>query len=141
LCENAISMPIKDVYGMVKMDPEAFVREMFEADSTIRYVGIVSTEYKILASKQREGVASLVPEEARRNFVSIVPQIIIEAVEKMSPFLGQVVGVTAHYRKALMVFYRIENLIVVISFLPDQVTPFYDKITETFKRISAKHLA
>jgi hypothetical protein len=47
-------MPIKDVHGMVKMDPEAFVREMLEADSTIRYVGIVSTEYKILASKQRE---------------------------------------------------------------------------------------
>jgi hypothetical protein len=59
----------------------------------------------------------------------------------MCPFLGQVGGVTAHYRKALMVFYRIENLIVVISFLPDQVTPFYDKITEAFKRISVKHLA
>jgi hypothetical protein len=60
---------LSKMYGLVKMDSEAFVREMSEADSTIRYVGIASTEYKILASKQREGVTSLVSEEASRNFV------------------------------------------------------------------------
>lgn len=122
------------------MDAKAFVREMFEADSTIRYVAIVREDYHIVASEQRENVPSLVPDETKLNFISIVPQIIWESIEKLSPFLGQVGGITAHYERALVVFYRIEDLIVVISFQPNQETTFYNRITETFRKASAKYL-
>lgn len=122
------------------MDIEVFVREMLKSEPTIRYVGIVDTEYHVLASKQREGIVSYTSDETSRNFVSIVPQIIVEAVEKLSPFLGQVTGVTAHYQKALVVFYRIGNLIVIISFQPEQETPFYDRITGVFRKLSGQYL-
>jgi hypothetical protein len=122
------------------MNAEAFVQEMFKVDPTIRYIAVVSTEYRILVSKQREGVPSLTSEEITRNFVSIVPQIIVEAVDKLSPFLGEVGGITAHYQKALVVFYRIKSLIVVVSFEPELRTPFYDRITETFRKLSAQYL-
>lgn len=82
----------------------------------------------------------MVPDEARLNFVSIIPQIILEAVEKLVPFLGQVGGVTAHYERALIVFYRIEDLIVIISLQPNQETTFYNRITEAFRKASAKYL-
>lgn len=87
----------------------------------------------VFSSKQREEVPSLTPDEITRNFVSIVPQIIVEAVEKLSPFLGEVGGITAHYQKALVVFYTINNLIVIISFQPEVATPFFNRITDALQ--------
>jgi hypothetical protein len=113
---------------------------MFNVDPTIRYIAIVDSEYRILASKQREGVPSLTSDEITRNFTSIVPQIIVEAVEKLSPFLGEVGGITAHYKKALVVFYTINNLIVVISFQPEVATPFFNRITDAFRKIGSQYL-
>jgi hypothetical protein len=74
------------------------------------------------------------------NFMSIVPEIILESVEKMVPFLGGLSGVTAHYQKALLIFYRFNNFVVAISFQPNVETPFYDRITEAFKKSSAQYL-
>jgi hypothetical protein len=122
------------------LNTEAFIQELFRSDSTIRYVAIVDTEYNVLASKQREGLKSFTSEETTRNFVSIVPQIIVEAVDKLSPFLGKVAGITAHYQNALVVFYTFGNLIVIISFQPEQETPFYDRITGTFRKLSEQYL-
>jgi len=122
------------------MDPGAFVQEMFKVDPSIRYIAIVDNEYHIVVSKQREGVPSFTSEETSRNFVSIIPQIILESVQKLSHFLGEVSGVTAHYKKALLIF-PFNNLIVVISFEAGVETPFYDRITEAVKKVSAQHLA
>jgi hypothetical protein len=121
------------------MDAEKFAQEMLEADSAIRYVAVVRN-YRILASKQREGVPSLTSDEMQRNFVSIIPQIITESVNKLSPFLGDVEGATAHYAKALLVFYQFEDMIVSISFQPEVATPFYNRITEAFKKNGVKYL-
>ena len=114
---------------------------MFKADSRIRYIGIVDEQYRVLVSEQREGIPSLTSDETTRNFVSIVPQIIVESVEKLSPFLGQASGITAHYEKVLVLFYRFNNIIIVISFQPNVETPFYDRITDSFKKLSAQYLA
>ena len=122
------------------MDAEKFAQEMLQADSTIRYVAVVSNDYRILASKQREGVPPLTSDEMQRNFISIVPQIITESVNKLASFLGKVEGITAHYAKVLLVFYQFENMIVLISFQPEVATPFYNRITEVFKKNSAKYL-
>jgi hypothetical protein len=40
------------------LNTEAFAKELFELDTTIRYVAVVDDEYKVLVSKQREGVRS-----------------------------------------------------------------------------------
>jgi hypothetical protein len=119
---------------------KAFVQEVFKVDRAIRYVGIVDSDYHVLVSEQREGVSSYVPDEMQKNFVSIVPEIILESVEKLSPFLGEVSGVTAHYDKALVIFYRFLNLIVVLSFQAGVETPFYNRITEAFGKLSAQYL-
>jgi hypothetical protein len=74
------------------------------------------------------------------NFVSIIPKIIIESVDKLAPFLGKVGGVTAHYDKALLVLYRFESLIVIVTFESEVATPFYNRITDEFKKHSAQYL-
>jgi hypothetical protein len=122
------------------IDVETFIREMLQAESAVRYIAIVDTEYRVLASKQREGSPSYMREEETRDFASIVPEIIVEAVEKLTPFLGKVGGVTAHYEKALVIFYRFEQLIVLMSFEPKVNTPFYDEITETFRKLGTRYL-
>ena len=124
-----------------RMDTYGFIQEMFKAEPEIRYIAIVNTQYEVLASTQREGVPSFTSEETSRNFVSIVPQIIVDAVEKLAPFLGPVGGITAHYEKALVLFYRIGSLIVVISFEPQVETPFYDRLTQAFKKHAAQYLS
>jgi hypothetical protein len=123
------------------MNTESFVQEMFKAVRSIRYVAIIdSSNYRIIASKQREGIPSYAPDETVNNFMSLVPEIILEAVEKMGAFLGPLSGVTAHYQKALLIFYRFNNLLVALSFQPNVETPFYDRITEAFKKGSAQYL-
>ena len=122
------------------MNPETFVQEMFKVDRSIRYIAIVDNEYHVLVSTQREGVPSFTTDETARNFVSIIPQIIIDSVDKLSRFLGEISGVTAHYQKALVVFYPLDNLIVIISFHAGVETPFYDRIAEAVKKLSAQHL-
>ncbi len=122
------------------MNAVAFAREMLKADSSIRYVAVVTDDYRILASEQREGVPLLTSDEMQRNFVSIVPQIIFESVNKLAGFLGKVEGITAHYEKALLLFYKYGDLIVVISFQPEIATPFFNRITEAFEKHSAQYL-
>jgi len=122
------------------MDAEAFAREMLKTDSAIRYVAVVTNDYHVLVSKQRDGVLPLTSEDMQQNFISIVPQIIIESVDKLSAFLGKVGGVTAHYEKALLLFYRFANMIVIISFQPEVATPFYNRITQAFEKHSTQYL-
>lgn len=113
---------------------------MFKSEPQIRYIAIVDTNYRVITSKQRDGVPSFASDETIRNFMSIVPHIIIESVEKLAPFLGEVGGVTAHYANCLVIFYKVGDLIVVISFQPNVETPFYDRVTESFRQKSAKYL-
>ena len=122
------------------LNGESFIEEMFEIEPEIRYIAIVDTNYRVITSRQREGIPSFASDETVRNFVSIVPHIIIESVEKLAPFLGEVGGVTAHYANCLVIFYKVDNLIVVISFQPNAETPFYDRVTESLRQKSAKYL-
>ena len=126
---------------MIHMDARAFAREMLKSDPTIRFVAVVTNEYNVLAAEQREGIPRLTSEDMERNFVSIVPQIIVESVDKLTAFLGKVRGITAHYEKALLVFYKFANMVVVISFKPEVATPFYSRITEAFEKHSSQYLS
>jgi len=119
------------------LDPEKFVEEAFKRDSRIRYVGIVDSQFHIVMSKMREGVQSVTTEEEERNFVQIMPPIIVDAVEKLQPLLGKLDNVTVRYEKVLLVFFHIQNFTVVFSFNPDVSTPFISSLSETMRTISS----
>ena len=119
------------------MDPEKFVEEAFKRDTRIRYVGIIDNQFHIVLSKMREGVQSITTEEQERNFVQLMPPIIVDAVEKLQPLLGKLDNVTVRYQKVLMVFFRIQNFTVVLSFNPDVSTPFISSLSQTIQTISS----
>ena len=126
--------------GAIRMDAERFANEMLAADPMIRYVAVISYDYRILAARQRELVPALASDEVQNNYASIIPRIMAEAVGKLSPYLGKVTGITAHYEKALLVLYPLESAIVLVSFQPEVAAPFYNRITEKFKLLSSKFL-
>ena len=119
------------------MDPEKFVEEAFKKDSRICYVGIIDNQFHIVLSKMREGVQSITTEEQERNFVQLMPPIIVDAVEKLQPLLGKLDNVTVRYQKVLMVFFHIQNFTVVLSFNPDVSTPFISSLSQTIQTISS----
>lgn len=86
------------------MNAEALAQAMFMAEPAARCIAIADGEYNVLISTQREGVKSLVSEETSRNIVSIFAQIIVDAVQKLFPFLGRVGDITAHYEKVASIF-------------------------------------
>jgi hypothetical protein len=116
---------------------EKFAEEAFRRDSRIRYVGIIDDGFHILYSKNREGVKSIANEDQERNFVQLMPPIIVDAVEKLQPLLGRLDNVTVRYEKVLLVFFRFRNLTVVLSFNPDVSTPFISSLSDSMRTISS----
>ena len=122
------------------MNVQKFAEEAFKRDSRIRYVGIIDEGFHILYSKMREGIQSITTEEQERNFVQLMPPIIVDAVEKLQALFGKIDNVTVRYEKILLVFFRVSNLTVVLSFNPDVSTPFMSSLSESMRTISKLHL-
>lgn len=122
------------------MNVEKFAEEAFRKDNRIRYVGIVDNEFHILFSKMREAVQSLTTEEQERNFVQLMPPIIVDAVEKMQPLLGKFDTVTVRYEKVLLVFFRMNSLVVTLSFDPNVTTPFISSLSESIRKLGSLYL-
>ena len=119
---------------------EKFAEEAFEKDSRIRYVGVIGDGFHVLCSKMRKGVESIATAEEERNFVQIMPPIIVEAAAKLDPVLGKLDNVTVRYEKVLLVFFRCKNLTIVLSFNPNVSTPFISSLSETIIGICSRHL-
>jgi len=81
------------------LDAKKLAEEVLKKDSRIRYVAIVDRQFNVLVSQMREGVASLTPADSDRNFVQLMPPIILDAVEKLAPLLGSVESVTVRYER------------------------------------------
>ena len=123
------------------MNVQKFAEEAFKRDSRIRYVGIIDDGFHILYSKDREGIQSITTEDQERNFVQLMPPIIVDAVEKLQSLLGKLDNVTVRYEKMLLVFFRVRNLTVVLSFNPDVSTPFISSLSASMRTISTLYLA
>ena len=117
------------------MDIEKFIEDAFKADRRVRYVGIVDNQYHVLASKMRETVTPVSSDSTDRNFVQIMAPIIVEAIEKLQPFLGSLQAITARYEKVILVFYRMESYVVVFSFDTEAATPFMTRTIEAFLKL------
>ena len=121
------------------MNVEKFAAEAFRNEPKLRYVGIVDN-FHIVLSKMREGVQSLTTDQDERNFTQIMPPIIIDAVEKMQPMLGKLNSVTIRYENVLLVFFRMQGLVVVFSFDPDVSTPFINTLSDKMLMLGATYL-
>jgi len=84
----------------------------------------------------RNGIWSITTEEEERNFVQLMPPIIVDAVEKLQSILGKLDNVTVRYEKVLLVFFRVDENTVIFSFNPEVSTPFMSALSETMRTLS-----
>lgn len=103
-------------------------------------MGIVDRQFHVLVSKMRPGVPSVTRDDSDRNFVQIIPPIIIDAVEKFSPLLGVVESVTVRYEKVFLVFFAKGDYVIVLSFNPDVQRPFMSGLTEWVQSLASQFL-
>jgi len=113
---------------------------VFKKDDRIRYVGIVDRQFHVLASKMRGGVQSLTPDESDRNFVQLMPSIILDSVEKLSPMLGVVESVTIRYSKVFLVLFTKGSYVIILSFNPDIQRPFMSALTGWMQSLASLYL-
>jgi len=131
---------LESLSGVVELDVKKFAEEAFRMEPKARYVGVVDGQFHILISEMREGVQSVTPDDEDRNFVQIMPPIIVEAVEKLQPLLGKLDNVTVRFEKVLLVFFRLEGLVVILSFDPRVSTPFVSSLSESLRKLGSLHL-
>ena len=69
-----------------------------------------------------------------------MPPIIVDAVEKLQPLLGKLDTVTLRYEKILLVFFRMQGMVVIFSFNPEVSTPFISSLSSEMNTLGATHL-
>ena len=106
----------------------------------IRYVGIVDANYRVLASRMRAGLETLTTEQADRDYISIMPPIIVDAVEKLENSLGRMDAVMVRFEKGLLAFYRVKDMVIVLSFGPGVVTPFLSEIGAKIRKVANEYV-
>jgi hypothetical protein len=114
---------------------EKTISRIFDIDERIRYVGIVDTQYRVVASKMRPGISSLTPTEVDWNFISIAPRTMLDSAQTLESNCGPFQIMTIRYRKVMIAIYRGEQHIVMLSFDPSVETPFLRKLTEELGRV------
>ena len=67
--------------------------------------------------------------------------IFVDSAERLQSFNGALESVTIRYAKVLLVFLRIEKLVVVLSYDPSVTTPFISSVSDWVRALGSKYLA
>jgi len=114
---------------------EKAVQKILDADPRIRYVGIVDRSYRVIHSQMRQGIRSLTSPETERNFVSMVPPIMVEGADKLESECGSMQGLVIQYKRIVLTIHPVGEYIVVLSFDPSIEMPFLDKLSDLVRSI------
>mgnify|MGYP001137405985 CR=1 FL=1 len=113
------------------METHQIVETILSADKNIRYVGVVGPgpEYNVLESRMREGVKSLTPDEKDREFIQIIPEIVLGLAQKLEDDLGKIRYSLLCFEKLTLMLLRIPEYVVVLSLEPGTFAkPIYDRL-------------
>lgn len=113
------------------MEPNKTVDTMFSVDKNIRYAGVVGPGpgYDIKASRMRSGVKSLTPEEKDREFIQIIPEIILGLAQRLEDELGRISYSLLCFQKLTLMLFKTREHVIVLSLEPGAFAkPIFDKI-------------
>jgi len=108
---------------------------IFGLDKRIRYIAILNHHYDLLESRMRQGVASITPSQADRDFTTLATPLMVGAAEKLQPFCGMIRRVTVRYDKVLLVFYRTAAHLVILSLEPQVDQALLDEVGKTVRKL------
>lgn len=108
---------------------------IFRLDKRIRYIAILNHHYDLLESRMRQGVASITPSQADRDFMTLATPLMVGAAEKLQPFCGMIRRVTVRYDRVLLVFYRTAAHLVILSLEPQVDQALLDEVGKTVRKL------
>lgn len=99
------------------MEPSQIADVIFSVDENIRYVGVVGPgpDYDIKASRMREGVESLTREEKDREFIQVIPEIILGIANKLEDDLGKIRYSLLCFQKLTLMLFKTPQYVIVLS--------------------------
>ena len=110
--------------------------EIFKVDENVRYIGVIDRSDAVLFSKMREEIASVNPEHTDDETLSIYPPLIMRAAERMQPMFGDVQAIGIRYRNLLLAFYRVNEILVIVSLNPVPIAPLLTfRIGEEIRKV------
>ena len=114
------------------MDPTQIVDTIFSVDKNIRYVGVVGPRpyYDIKESRMREGVRSLTSNQKDREFIQVIPEIILGIAEKLEDDLGAIRYSLLCFPKLTLMLFKTREYVIVLGLEPGT---FAMPIFERFK--------
>jgi hypothetical protein len=122
------------------LDVDRFVEEAFKIDARLRYLAVVDDGFHVLISKMRPGVESLTPDEVQKNFEQLVTPLVMDALAKLEPYLGELYSATLRYRKLLLLLYKQGNRIIVTSFEPEVGDTYIKVVLNKLAHLTSEHL-
>jgi hypothetical protein len=117
------------------IDVKGVTETLFKLDNGIRFVAILNHRYDLLESRRRQGVASITPSQADRDFMSLAAPLMMSAAEKFQPFCGVIRRVTVRYDKVLLVFYSTTAHLVILSLGPQAAQALLDEIGKSVRKL------
>ena len=117
-----------------------FIDEAFKIDRRLRTVGILDDNRNILALRTRSGYDPLIPVENAKDYFSVLPRIVMDEIDKLRRYLGNMSMLFVKFDETVLVYYRFHNTIIMFSFDPKTPTSFLDKIPESFRQIANDYL-
>jgi hypothetical protein len=100
------------------------------------YAGVANNRYKLVAFEIRKDVTTYLTPQALQNFVQITPIIIVDALERLQPLLGEISSILVRYEKRVLLLSRFDDNVIVLGFEPSVPTPFPIEIAKMIKEVA-----
>ena len=108
--------------------------DILTADDNIRYVFVLSSDLKEVASKARLDLKfRLGKKDIEENYVKFVAPVVLGTLSRFSDRCGNLVCAGARFNKVTMLFFKIGDSFVVVSAEPVPPYPIMQKLEERLK--------
>ncbi len=116
------------------MDPEQIADTIFSVDKNIRYVGVVSKgpDYDVKVSRMRQGLESSGSDDKVREFIELIPDLILGMAQKLEDDLGKIRYSLLCFQQLTLMLFRTPEYAIVLSLEAGTFArPIFERIKTT----------
>ena len=122
------------------MEIESIVDDLLRVDKGVRYVAVVDEDFHLLASRMREGKMTMTSDQFDREFMSVVPPVIVGGAHRLMDYCGALKGMMIRYEKVVVALFSVGHYVAILSFEPAVETPFLNRIGDAVEEVMKKIL-
>jgi len=116
------------------MDPEQIADAIFSVDNNIRYVGVVGKgpDYDVKVSRMRQGLESRGSDDKVREFIELIPDLILGMAQKLEDDLGKIRYSLLSFQQLTLMLFRTPEYAIVLSLEAGTFArPIFERIKTT----------